>query len=82
MDGLVPILILLSIVASIAVAIVASKRGRNGFGWFFISVVLSPLFGVLLLIALPVIEPEEDVNWTDCPLCKAGKTHMVCLKGN
>ena len=35
------------------VGVVASKRGRNGFGWFFLAVFISPLIAGLLLLAMP-----------------------------
>src|SRR4030067_1157037 len=37
---------------SIAIAVIASKKGRSGFGWFLFALFLSPLIaGLFLLIA-------------------------------
>ena len=36
----------------ICVAVIAAKRGRNGFGWFLLSFLINPLFAILVLIAL------------------------------
>jgi hypothetical protein len=41
------------IVLAIIVGVAANTRGRNGFGWFLLAVVISPLFAGLLLLALP-----------------------------
>jgi hypothetical protein len=30
-----------------------SRRGRNGFGWFLLSLLISPLLAGLLVLALP-----------------------------
>ena len=36
-----------------AVGFIASQRGRSGFGWFLLSVVISPLIAVLVLALIP-----------------------------
>jgi hypothetical protein len=46
--------LLLWILLAFCVAAAANARGRNPIGWFFISVLLSPLISLLLLIAFPV----------------------------
>jgi hypothetical protein len=46
-------LFLVWIVLSIVAGVMASNRGRSGFGWFLISCLLSPLIGLLLLAILP-----------------------------
>ena len=43
-----------------AIAIIASEKGRAGSGWFFMSLFLSPLFGVLLLNAAPTRMKTEE----------------------
>jgi hypothetical protein len=45
--------VVLWIVFSFAVAIAANANGRSGCGWFFISLLISPLFAILLVIAVP-----------------------------
>ncbi|MDB5617058.1 hypothetical protein [Tardiphaga sp.] len=60
---------LIWLVLAILVGIAANARGRNGVGWFFLSAVLSPLVGVVFLIAMPNhadhfearMRPEDDV---------------------
>lgn len=36
----------------VVVGIFANSRGRSGFGWFFLSCVITPLLGGLLVLAL------------------------------
>jgi hypothetical protein len=42
------------LVLAFCVAAAANSRGRNGIGWFLISILLSPIIALLLLIAFPV----------------------------
>lgn len=58
---------------SVLVALLAVKRGRNGLGWFVISVLLSPLFAALLMLIMPnlasdsaVPNPQTHVRCPDC----------------
>jgi hypothetical protein len=41
------------LVLAIIVGIAANTRGRNGVAWFLLAVVISPLLGGLLVLALP-----------------------------
>jgi len=45
--------VVLWVVFSFAVAIAANANGRSGCGWFFISLLISPLFAILMVIAMP-----------------------------
>jgi hypothetical protein len=47
------------IVLCIIVAVAANTRGRSPLGWFICAVVLSPLLGGLLLLALPSLAKDE-----------------------
>jgi hypothetical protein len=40
-------------VCAIVVGLIAGSRGRNGFGWFLLAMVISPLLAGILAIALP-----------------------------
>lgn len=65
---------------SIIVGVAASGRGRSGFAWFFISALISPLLGFILLLVMPkigdaallrdisgeAITPETHVRCPDC----------------
>lgn len=58
---------------SIAVGILASRRGRSGVGWFFFSVLLSPLLGLIFVLVLRSLPsdfadatPDSHVRCPDC----------------
>jgi hypothetical protein len=38
---------------ALVVAVAAGTRGRTGLGWFILSVILSPLIGLILVLVLP-----------------------------
>lgn len=53
------------------VAYVASQKGRSGFGMFLLSLFLSPLIGFIVVIALPVRQPEKTSSgYIICWSCK------------
>ena len=59
---------------AIAAGIFASSRGRSGFGWFLISLVLSPLISFVFLLVLQNLKekslmPSPDTH-VKCPDCK------------
>ena len=61
--GLYGALIALGLLIAIITAIVASRKGRNGFGWFLMGLFLNLLGLGLILIALPkkyYIDEEEE----------------------
>lgn len=67
-------IMLLWLVLAVVVGIVAGARGRNGFGYFLLSIVLSPLIGLILAIALPnrlpQIERQRELALSKkCPHC-------------
>jgi hypothetical protein len=60
---------------SIIAGVIASQKGRSGIGFFFLSIVLSPLIGVIAaLVARPNVaqvekaEIESGLN-KKCPFC-------------
>lgn len=61
------------IIFSIVAGAIASGKNRSGFGYFLLSLLLSPLIGIILAAALPKIEtaaagptPETHVKCPDC----------------
>lgn len=68
---------LLWIVFSVVIGIGASQRGRSGFGWFVLSVLISPLIGLVLLLLLPRRDEQRELaeekglsdEYKKCPLC-------------
>ncbi len=61
--GLYLVILLFLLIFAIATAVVAGKKGRNAFGWFFIGL-FTGLFGLAVALAmLPrkyYIQGEED----------------------
>jgi hypothetical protein len=59
---------------AIVVAVIATNRGRSGFGWFLLSVFISPLLSVILVLALKNLKDEENSpnsnTHVKCPDCK------------
>jgi hypothetical protein len=58
---------------AVVVGVAANSRGRSGFGWFVLAVVISPLLAGLLVLALgrrnqvaPGPTPETHVRCPDC----------------
>lgn len=66
------------LVLSVVVGVVASARGRSGFGYFLLAAVLSPLVGLVLALALPAkfqpvaADPDRPTPETHvrCPDCR------------
>jgi hypothetical protein len=62
---------------AIVVGVLASGRGRSGFGWFLISLIFSPLIGGLFVLASPKVgtaaAPRDE---TGRPI--TGDTHVRC----
>src|SRR5487761_1469467 len=52
------------LIFAIVVAIAAEARGRNPFGWFLLSVVLSPLVGLILVLVVPNLRYERVMGLT------------------
>jgi hypothetical protein len=62
-------------VLSVVVGIIAAAKDRSGFGYFLLSLVLSPLVGGLLAICLPSLDVANDERPTPythvrCPDCR------------
>lgn len=56
---------------AVVVGIIAANRGRSGFGWFLLSLAISPLIGGVLVLALgsPKADPASDGEHKKCPAC-------------
>ena len=52
-------IVLFWLVASVLVGIVASARGRSGFGYFLMSMLLSPLLTIVFVMCMPRLESTE-----------------------
>lgn len=70
-------IVLIWFVGAIAVGVGASSRGRSGFGWFILSLLISPLLTLILLLVMPNLaekaaaeatKPNADTH-VKCPDC-------------
>ena len=56
-------------------AVIASKKGRSGFGYFLLAVLLSPLIGLIIALAVSPIEANVEAKQIEsgerrkCPHC-------------
>jgi ABC-type sulfate transport system permease component len=53
------VVVVVYLIISIAVGSAAKARGRDGFGWFLLSLIVSPILALLLLIAFPVRDSSQ-----------------------
>ena len=66
--------VIIWILFGIVTAVVASNKGRNGWGWFFIGVLLGPFGLILALVISPVRQTNETKSLHSgetkrCPNC-------------
>lgn len=60
---------------SIIPAIIASNKGRSSFGWFFLSLLISPLLAGIIVACLPPLAKNIDAKAIEsgdskkCPYC-------------
>jgi len=56
---------------SIAAGVIAHNKGRSGFGYFLLSLVFSPLIGILFAVVATtrVGQPTPDTHYR-CPDCQ------------
>ena len=57
---------------SVVAAVIANARGRSSTGYFLISIVLSPLVGIILAAAMPNLNVPKDPN------APTPETHVRC----
>lgn len=59
------------LVLAFVVAYAAARRGRSAIGFFFLSLIFSPLIGLLVLLVLPQrTAPEQSSGYLFCAACK------------
>lgn len=66
------------LIFSVVAGIIASSRGRSGFGYFFLSIVLSPLIGLVLAVALPSLKANPTINGGAASSTPTEVTHVRC----
>jgi uncharacterized membrane protein YhdT len=50
--------ILFYLIFCIVVSFIASQRGRSGFGWFLLSLLISPVLAVIIVALIPSLSPS------------------------
>jgi hypothetical protein len=55
-----PFLVVGFLIFSVVVGCVATAKNRSFLGWFLLSFLITPLFALLALIAVPMREPRPD----------------------
>ena len=67
------IIIFLWIVLALVVGVLASGRGRNGFGWTMLACLISPLLAGIFLLVIADRSPHArqpvPETHTECPEC-------------
>jgi len=58
-------IVVLWVIAAIVVAIIAKDRNRSAFGWFLLSVLISPILALVLVLALGKPEPMSAQSTDD-----------------
>ena len=60
------------VIFSIVAGAIAGAKGRSGMGYFLLAMLLSPLIGIILAVAMPAIgrdKPRPDTH-VKCPDCR------------
>ncbi|HQR22430.1 MAG TPA: zinc ribbon domain-containing protein [Burkholderiaceae bacterium] len=60
--------VLFWVLSAAVVGVAAASRGRSGFGWFLLSLAISPLLGLVLALVLPRRETAV-ADTRECPFC-------------
>src|SRR5262245_19264572 len=58
--------VFLWLLLSLAVGLFAARRGRSSVGWCLVSLAISPLLGLVFLLA---VGPAADAARAPCPFC-------------
>lgn len=78
MEMLLPVLLLIGwLVLAVFVAFLAEARGRSHFGWLVFSIGLSPLLGLILVLALPA-QGDAVLARDESGQIITVKTHVRC----
>ncbi len=59
---------------AVVVGVFASSKGRSGFGWFLLSLIISPILGFLFVAVLPNLKVQAAVLASQ----PSAKTHVRC----
>lgn len=73
MSALIPLLTIYYFLLCIVTAIIATTRDRKGSNWFFLSIILTPAFAMLVLLSfedLSLIDPSIQIKDMDAKIDK------------
>ena len=72
-------IVLVWIILSVAVGMLAAKRGRSGGAWFLIAAIISPLLGFIFLLVSKDLSKDHSAR-VPCPQCseKVLVTAKIC----
>ena len=66
--------IFIYLLIAIAAAMFAGSRGRSGFAWFIVSLIISPLISFIFLLVLPNKKEQSQMpnpsTHVKCPDCR------------
>ncbi len=74
-------IVVLWLLFSLVVGVAAGSRGRSGVGWFALSLIITPLFGLILVLVLPnkrAKAPEAAVAAAVAADAVSEATHRRC----
>ena len=56
---------------AVAIGIFAANKGRNGFGWFLLAIIISPLVAGIIVIAISNLKTEKSARtgYIECWHC-------------
>jgi hypothetical protein len=76
-DGIgLEFLLLLFVLLSILIGVLASSRGRSGFGWFILSLIFSPILTFLVVLLLDDLKKSNQTAYPDD--IPNPDTHVTC----
>ena len=64
------------ILFSLAVAILASNRGRSGIAWFLVSILISPLLGLIFVLVMKNMADEQAESKLEEEISFAGERNL------
>jgi hypothetical protein len=79
-DFAVMIIIIFWLILSVVIGVVASNRGRSGIGWFFLSMLISPVLALLFLIACRDLRMEAQFQKASPQINDATKVCPRCAE--
>jgi hypothetical protein len=62
------IIIIFWVLFAIAVGMLAAKRGRSGGGWFLLSLLITPLLGLIFVLVSKDLNKNDSIR-VACPKC-------------